>query len=301
MIFLLKRITRAGWLNFIRNSGISFATCFIIGMTIFLIVSLFLLRDVTQFLIQNLQEKIDISVYFKETAPEEDILKLKEEIAKIPEVKSVEYISRVEALDHFIQRYKNNPVVMESLNEVGNPLLPALNIKAWQANQFTAVTSFLENVPQKDLIDKVDYYQRKPVIERIFSMATTINVIGIIFSIILATIAILVTFNQIRLAIYSSREEISVQRLVGASNWFIRGPFLVQGAISGVIAAIATLFVFTLAVFLLSPKFEILFTGLNIFNTFLSKLWLFLLIQILIGIILGVLSSIIAIRKYLEV
>jgi len=301
MIILLKRIFRAGWLNFTRNLGLSLATCFIIGMTIFLIASLFLLRDVTQFLITSLQEKIDISVYFKETTPEEEILQLKDEITKIPEVKSVEYISRVEALDRFIQRYKNNPVVIESLNEIGNPLLPSLNIKAWQANQFAAVTTFLEAAPQKDLIDKVDYYQRKPVIERIFSITSAINIIGIIFSLILATIAILVAFNQIRLAIYSSREEISVQRLVGASNWFIRGPFLVQGAISGVLAAIATLLIFTLVVFLLSPKFAILFSGLNIFHSFLSRFWLFLLIQIFTGIALGVLSSIIAIRKYLEI
>jgi len=301
MIILLKRIFRAGWLNFTRNLGLSLATCFIIGMTIFLIASLFLLRDVTQFLITSLQEKIDISVYFKETTPEEEILQLKDEITKIPEVKSVEYISRVEALDRFIQRYKNNPVVIESLNEIGNPLLPSLNIKAWQANQFAAVTTFLEAAPQKDFIDKVDYYQRKPVIERIFSITSAINIIGIIFSLILATIAILVAFNQIRLAIYSSREEISVQRLVGASNWFIRGPFLVQGAISGVLAAIATLLIFTLVVFLLSPKFAILFSGLNIFHSFLTGFWLFLLIQIFTGIALGVLSSIIAIRKYLEI
>ena len=259
------------------------------------------MKDVTKFIIENLQEKVDVSVYFKEDAPEEGILQIKDEIAKIPEVKSVEYISRVEALDRFIQRYKNNPVVIESLNEVGNPLLSALNIKAWQANQYTAVTSFLENVPQKDLIEKVDYYQRKPVIDRIFSITAAINIIGISLFIILATIAVLVTFNQIRLSIYNSREEIGVQRLVGASNWFIRGPFLFQGVISGLFAAIATFFIFGLAVFLLSPKFAILFSGLNIFHSFLSGFWLFLLIQIFTGITLGVLSSIIAIRKYLEI
>lgn len=301
MLVLLKRIIRAGWLNFIRNSGLSIATCFIIAMTIFLITSLFLLRDVTKFLIENLQEKVDISVYFKETTSEEEILELKDEIAKIPEVKNVEYISRVEALDRFIQRYKDNPAVIESLNEVGNPLLPALNIRAWQANQYTAVTSFLENTSQKDLIDKVDYFQRKPVIERIFSITTAINIIGISLFIILATIAVLVAFNQIRLAIYNSREEIGIQRLVGASNWFIRGPFLIQGVISGFLAAVATLLIFSLTVFLLSPKFAILVPSLNIFNSFLGKFWLFFLIQLLTGIGLGVFSSIIAIRKYLEV
>jgi len=301
MLTLLKKTIQRGWLNFIRNSGISIATCFIIGMTIFLISSLFLLRDVTQFLTTALQEKVDISVYFKETTLEEEILELKEEISKIPEVKEVEYISRAEALERFIERYKNNPVVMESLAEVGNPLLPALNITAWQASQYLAITNFLENIPEKDLIDKVDYYQRKPVMDRIFSITSTINIIGIILSLILAIIAILVAFNQIRLAIYNSREEIGIQRLVGASDWFIRGPFLTQGAISGGIAAVATFLVFGLTVFFIGPKFAILFPGLNIFNSFLAKFWLFFLIHLFFGIGLGVLSSIIAIKKFLEV
>lgn len=301
MFTLLKKTIQTGWLNFIRNSGTSVATCFIIGMTIFSIAFIFLLTDITQFLITALQEKVDISVYFKETAMEEQILELKEEISKIPEVKGVEYISRVEALDRFIERYKDNPVVMESLAEVGNPLLAALNIKAWQANQYLAITNFLENSPKKDLIDKVDYYQRKPVMERIFSIASTINVIGITFSLILAVIAVLVAFNQIRLSIYNSREEIGIQRLVGASDWFIRGPFLAQGAISGAIAAVATFLVFGLVVLTLSPKFTILFPGFNIFNSFLVKFWLYFLIHLFAGIALGVLSSIIAIRKYLKV
>ncbi len=301
MLTLLKKTIQRGWLNFIRNSGISIATCFIIGMTIFSISSLFLMRDITQFLISTLQEKVDISVYFKETALEEEILQLKEEISKIPEVKGVEYISRAEALERFLQRYKDNPVVMESLAEVGNPLPPALNITAWQANQYLAITNFLETSSEKDLIDKIDYNQIKPVIDRIFSITSTINIIAIIFSLVLAVIAILVAFNQIRLAIYNSREEIGIQRLVGASDWFIRAPFLAQGAISGAIAAVGTFLVFGFAVFLLSSKFVILFPDLNIFASFLGKFWFYFLIQLLTGICLGVLSSIIAIRKYLEV
>ena len=166
------------------------------------------------------------------------ILELKAEIVKLPEVKEVEYVSRAQALERFIERYQGNAVVMESLLEVGNPLLPTLNITAWQASQYQALTNYFENSPQKDSIHKVDYFERKPVIERITSIASTFNVVGIILSLMLATIAILVAFNQIRLAIYSSREEISVQRLVGASNWFIRGPFLIEGAISGIFAAL---------------------------------------------------------------
>ena len=301
MLVLLKRIIRSGWLNFSRNSGLSLATIFIMVMTISLVTSLFLFRDITQFLISGLQEKVDISVYFKEATPEEDILRFGEEINKIPEVKNVEYVSREAALESFTQRYKDNPVIMESLGEVGNPLLASLNIKAREASQYMTVANFLETSSYKNLIDKIDYYQRKPVIERIFSITSAINKTGISFSLILAIVAILVAFNTIRLAIYNSKEEISFMRLVGASDWFIRGPFLVQGAISGFAAAIITLLIFTGALFFLGPKLEILFLGLNIFNSFTGNLGILFLIQIFTGVGLGVVSSIIAIRKYLKI
>ena len=300
MLTLLKKTIKTGWLNFIRNSAISIATCFIIGMTIFLITSLLIMKDVADYLINVIQEKVDISIYLKDTVAEEEILVLKDEIAKIPEVKEVQYVSRAEALDRFVERYKNNPVVIESLAEVGNPLLPALNVKAWQANQYDAVVSFLENSPSKDLIDKVDYHERKPVIDRISAMTATFNALGIIMSLVLAIVAILVAFNQVRLAIYNAREEIAIQRLVGASNWFIRGPFLAQGAIIGIFASLGTLLIFSIAVFYLGPKIAIVFSGFDVSGYFFSKFFPIFLLQFIFGVGLGISSSWLAVRKYLR-
>jgi len=302
MFTLIKRILKSGWLSFSRDGGLAAATCFIVLIPIFLATSLFLLKDVSQFLISTIQEKADISVYFKESASEEDILKVEEEISKIPEVKNVKYVSKEEALESFVQRHKDEPVLMESLEEVGgNPFLAALNIKAFQANQYQAVANFFEAGTFENLIEKVDYYQRKPVIERIFALTSGMEKAGWISAIVLAIVAILVAFNTIRLAILNQKEEIKVQRLVGASNWFIRGPFLVQGAISGTLAAIICLLIFTLICWFLSPKIEILFSGLNIWRYFTSNFFTIILIQLVTGIGLGVISSTIAIRKYLRV
>jgi len=178
--------------------------------------------------------------------------------------------------------------------------LASLNIKAGQADQYAAIANFLEKAPFKNLIQKTDYYQRKLVIEKIFSVTSAINHTGVVLSLILVIIAFLVAFNQIRLAISNSKEEIFIQRLVGASNWFIRGPFLIQGVISGFFAALITLLIFIPLVYFLSPKMEVFFPGLNLFSYFAGNFFLIFLIQILIGIGVGVISSIIAIRKYLE-
>lgn len=302
MFTLFKRIFKASWLNFKRNSGLSLATIFILVMTISLITTLFLVREVSQFLISQLEERVDISIYFKEDSSEEEILKTKDELSKMSEVKDVEYISREMALGKFTQRYRENPLLMASLEEIGaNPFLASLNIRAWRPEQYEILANFLEAAPFKNLFEKVDYYQRKPVIERLSLITSTVNKVGIGISIILAIIAFLVAFNTIRLAIFNQREEISIMRLVGASNWFIRAPFLIQGLISGFFATLITLLIFSLVFWIVSPKLETFLLGFNFYSFFLNNFWTLLSIQLLAGIGIGVISGLIALGKYLKV
>jgi len=301
MMALLKRISKAAWHGFTRDGSLVFANIFIMAMVISVISGLFLFQRASEFIISNIQAKVDISVYFKYETSEEDILKVKEEIGAINQVKEVKYVSKEEALDIFIEKHKDDQVLMESLAEVGiNPFLAALNIKSFEANQYEAVASFLENANFSSSIEKIDYHERKPVIERIFSLTSSINKAGIVFSIILALVAMLVAFNTVRLAIYNSKEEIKIQRLVGADNRFIRGPFLIQGIIVGFFATISCLFLFTLICWAFNSKIEDLFPGLNLFGMFAANFWWILLIQLFTGIGLGTISSLIAIRRYLE-
>jgi cell division transport system permease protein len=302
MLVALKRVIKTGFLNFQRQGGLTFATVSIMVMTIFLVTFLYFFQGIIQFLISDLQEKVDISVYFKKDSLEEEILSAKEEIGNIPEVKSVEYVSQEEALNRFTERHKDDPLLLEALAEVGeNPLLASLNIKTWQASQYEALSNFLDKASFQNSINKVDYHQRKAVIERIFQLSSNIRLAGIIFSLILGIIAIVVAFNTTRLAIYNAKEEIAIMRLVGASNWFIRGPFLVQGIIGGFVATLITLLLFASLNFFFSPKFESILPGFSLFNYFLANFWTLLLIQLATGVGLSIISSIIAIRKHLEV
>ena len=302
MFIALKRIIKTGWLNFHRQGGLTFATVSIMVMTISLITFLFLFQGIIQSLILDLQEKVDISVYFKKDSLEEEILRAKDEISKIPEVKSIEYVSREEALDRFTQKHKDDPLLMEALAEVGeNPLLASLNIKTYQASQYEYLANFFEGASFQNTIEKVDYHQNKVIIEKIFAISSNIRLIGIIFSLLLGTIAVLVAFNTTRLAIYNSKGEISIMRLVGASNWFIRGPFLVQGIIAGIVATLITLSLFVLLTFFLNSRLEVLLPNFSLFDYFLNNFAILLLIQLATGIGLSTISSIVAIRKYLQV
>ena len=302
MFISLKRIIKAGLLNFRRQDGLIFATVSIMVMTISLITFLFLFQGIVQHLILDLQEKVDVSVYFKKDSLEGEILGIREEISKIPEVKSIEYVSKEEALDRFTQRHKDDPLLMEALAEVGdNPLLASLNIKAWQANQYEALANFLEGSSFDNSIEKIDFHKNKAVIGKIFEVSSNIRLAGIIFSLLLGIIAIVIAFNTTRLAIYNSKDEIAIMRLVGASNWFIRGPFLVQGIIVGIIATVITVLLFASGTFFLGTKLETLLPGFNLFSYFLNNFWALLLIQLIAGVGLSIISSAIAIRKHLKV
>ncbi len=302
MITLAKRIFRAGWQGLTRDGGMMVANVFIMTMAISVVTSLFIFKDISRFVIANIQEKVDVSVYFKYDTTEEDILDAKEIIAELPEVTEITYISRDDALEKFVYTHKDNPVLMESLAEVGtNPFLASLGIRAAQASQYEAVVYYLENSNLNYLIEKIDYYQRKPVIERIYNLSSSFNRIGLILSLLLMMAAVLVAFNAVRLSIYNSREEIKIQKLVGASNWFVRGPFLVQGAICGFFAALISLLLFTLLAFGFNSQAAVLFPDLKLFTFFMGSFWMILFVQLLTGVVLGVVSGLVAVRRYLKV
>lgn len=298
----LKRIIKSGWLDFKRNGGLSLATVFIMVMTISLVTSLFLLQETSNFLVTALSEKVDMAVYFTEEPNTEQVDVIQKALSGLPEVKSLQYISKQEALEKFVERHRGEEVIMESLEEVGgNPLLASLNIKAFEATQYASISAFLDSASFKDLIAKVDYNEKKPAIDKMFSLTSTINNIGISLSAVLALVAVLIAFNTVRIAIYNSRDEIETMRLVGASNWFIRGPFLVQGALAGVLAVLITFLVFSAALLFLSPKIDMIIPGLKISSYFFSHFAVILLLQMAAGVGLGTCASFLAIRKYLKV
>ena len=302
MFTSLGRVIKFGWKSFYRNKGLSFVAIFIIAMVIFLVTSLFLFHKISHFFISLFEAKADISIEFKINTQESSILEVKEGLLKLPEVKEVKYVSRERALENFTQKHKDDPELMAGLEKVGkNPFPAVLNIIAYEAGQYKQIVKFLESERFEKIIYRKDYYDRKPIIERIFTITAWVNKVGIAISLSLTLIAILITFNTIKLAILSQKEEIATQRLVGASNWFIGGPFLIQGIISGFFAALISLLFFVFVFNFFSYKIEALIPNLNLSAYFFKNIFNIFLVQIVIGVSLGIISSIIAIRKHLKV
>lgn len=302
MLTVLSRIIKYGILGFWRNGWLSTATLSIIILALLVFESLILFNVITKTALSALQDKIDISVYFKIESPEDEILKTKRALESLSEVKNVEYISRDMALEIFKTRHADDPAISQSLEELqSNPLLASLNVKAHDPQKYAIIANYLENASFKNFFEKVTYAQNAMIIERLGRIIDTAEKGGLILIVFLVLIAILVTFNTIRLAIYSSREEIGIMRLVGASNTFIRGPYLVEGIIYGIIGGVLSIAIAAPIVYFVAPYIKIFIPEMDLWNYFNFYLIMLLGYQLLFGIGLGVISSFIAVRKYLRV
>lgn len=299
-----KRIVNFALTDFSRNKGVSLAAIFVLVVTIILVTSLFFFQGFSQYLISEVQDKIDVSAYFKEDTAEEDILKIKDEILNMSQdIKGVEYISKDRALEIFKEKHKDNKVFLKALEEVGtNPLLPSLNIRTTGSTlQYEQISNVLQTDAYSPFIDRVDFSQKKDTIEKVFAITSNITFFGLILGAILVIVAMLVVFNTIKLAIDGSKNEINTMRMVGASDWFIRGPFIIQGAVYGLIAFAVCIFLTAFTAFFMSSKIGIILPGFSIFGYFISNLWIFILIQIGFGVGLGTIASFIVVRRHLEV
>jgi cell division transport system permease protein len=297
----IKRVTKAGFINFWRNGWVSLATILVMIIALAVVGSLVFGKAILLTVLDGLQDKVDITVYFKTDAEEQEIAALQDSLAKLDEVRGVEYITREDALLAFQQRHVGNNLIVQSLAELDdNPLGASLNIKAKNPSQYESIARFLEAGVFSG-VDKINYRQNKLVIDRLANILQTSKKLGGGISLVLMLVAVLVTFNTIRLAIYSNREEIKIMRLVGASNRYIRSAYVVEGILYGVVSSIATMILFYPITLWLAPLSERFFGGINVFEYYISNFFQLFLVLLAVGVFLGIFSSWIATRRYLKV
>jgi len=302
MFTSLFRIIKYGFQDFVRHAWLSGATIFILCLTLLIIQGLIIFNLITNTTISVLKNKVDIAAYFKLDISEDKILHIKSELEKLKEVKSVKYISKEQALSEFKAKHKKDEDIKKALEELGkNPLPASLNIKAFEPGQYKDIVNFLQKDKFSNLIDHTTFSDTRPAINKLIKITKTIKDGGIGLTIIFALVAFLVSFNTIRLAIYSDREKIEIMRLVGSSNNFIRGPFIIVGAIYGIMSGILSFAIFAPAVSFLSPHISSFISEINLQSFIENYFFPLLLSQIFIGILMGVISSFFAVRRYLKV
>jgi len=302
-----KRIIRSGLVNFSRNPLVSAVSVMIMTVTLFLIGTSILMNALLSFSLTQISDRVDINVYFFPNTPESEVLSFRDEVADLPEIISVDYVSEVAAIAEFRERHEDDYLTIQALDELDdNPLGATLNIRAQDAAQYESIAQYLEGVaessdPIAGDIEKINYNQNKEIIERLGSVMATIQRLGMIITGFFVLVSLLITFNTIRLAIYGAREEIAVMRLVGAENKYIRGPFMIEGVLYGVVATVLTIGLFFPITLWLSKFTTVFFGGMDMFAYYVNNILAIGFILLVAGVLLGIISSFIATRKYLKI
>jgi cell division transport system permease protein len=300
------RVLRSGVLNFWRNIWLSVATTAIMIITLLMMSFLYFSNVFGAQVLRTIEQKVDVSVSFKENVQDEYIQAIGEELRARPDVETVTVITSEEALRIFKERHADEPLIEETLQELENNPLPAsLYIVATEPQLYEAIAKSLEADKYSPFIAEVNFESSRGVIDKLISLIDSVKNIGILITVLFATLASLIMFNTVRLAIYSFREEIEIMRLVGASRWFIQGPFLIESIFLAVLAVTITTAILYPLLHAVSPQlqrffFEASSEQFNVYN-FARTHWLTVIgLQLGAAVGLAVVSSYVAIRRYLR-
>lgn len=301
-----KRIVRWGLINFYRNTVVSIASILMMTVTLTVIGVTIFLNAVLGFSLAQIQNKVDVNVYFFPNVAESQVMDVKGMLEQLPEVASVEYVTQDQALADFRERHASDYLTLQALDELGsNPLGATLNIRAKESGQYESIAKTLDDNAGLEsgsnaVIEKVNYSQNKEIIARLTGIMHSVERLGLAITLFFILISILITFNTIRLAIYMARDEIANMRMVGAENKYIQGPFMIEGIVYGAVSAVITLALFYPVTLWLTNNTQEFFGGMSLLSYYGDNFFQILAILVVAGVLLGMISAWLAIRKYLK-
>ncbi|MDA3802394.1 MAG: permease-like cell division protein FtsX [Patescibacteria group bacterium] len=297
------RIIKFSFQDLARNAWLSIVTITILLLALFSINTLITVQVVSDSAITAIKDKVDISLYLNSEAPESEILKLKSDLESNSKVKSVNYISKTAALQDFRAKYRNNDPVLSALKELGkNPLSPSLIILPANIEESSLLINELK-VIDSPIIESRDFTDNSSILNKISSITQRINEVGLFIILIFVLTSLLVVYNAIRVAIYTHRQEIEIERLVGASNYFIYMPYIFSSFLYSLISVGIIIAAFFPLLTLIQPYLEVFFTGysVNILGYFINNFFYIFGLQFLVILFINIVATLIAVRRYANV
>lgn len=302
----LRRIIRTGCINFVRNSWLSIAAIAIMVITLTIVLFSIIANATFTNTVQQITDRIDVSVYLKDTVNKEQTDKLLDQIKQLDNTKSLAYVSKEDALVAYKRQNANNLDLMLAISQTDNPLPATIKIKPKDPNKIGDLKTFLEKPDIKALqSDETSYSgDRKAAVDKITNATAFLRKAGAVSVLIFAIISMLIIFNTIQMAIFNRRDEITIMRLLGANTLFIRGPFVVESILYGVFSAIISVILLNSLFVVSSSTLQASSLGLldiNYANQYFGKhFWIFLALQLGIGMFIGATSSVVATHRYLK-
>lgn len=285
-----------------RNFTLSMMTVFILILMLLSVNSFIVIQALTDHAIQAIKQQIDVSVYFDPSVAQEEVVEVRSYVESFPEVTSISYLSKDEVLQAFQDKHADNPDILESIAELPeNPLGPTMIIKTREPRDYRKIIDGL-SVPEYDhLIEAKTFADTEVIIERVDTTTEKIEQFVIVLSLLFVIISFFVIFNTIRVAIYTQRTEIAIKKLVGATNWFIRGPYVFQAILFSIIATLATFGILFAISGFIDPYIQAVFATPGFLTNYLySNIMSLLLVEFGAVLVLTVLTSTLAMRRYLS-
>lgn len=300
----LHQIFIFAWQGFWRNIWLSIVTITIIILALISVNFLLIVNVTTDNAIEIIKNKVDISVYFRPDVPEPQILEVQTYLSSLTQVKEINYVSQQEAFEKFRQQHRQDTIIIESLEELeNNPLEATLQIRAKNIGDYPEIVEVLNNSKYSSIISDKSFDDHKIYIDKIKNLSDNVRKIGFFVSGIFIFIAGLIVFNTIRVTIYTHRQEIGIMKLVGATNWFIKTPFLMEAVLYAIIACVVGVMIIYPLLNIIQPHINNFFLTeeFNIVEYFNNNFWQIFGLELLLIILLNIVTSSIAMRKYLKV
>lgn len=300
------RIVRAGMLNFVRNAWLAMAAMAIMVITLTIILFSVIANATFNNTVQQIEDKINISIYLKDSVTDKQRDTFISGLNHLDNVEKVTYLSKEDALRAYMEQNKGNEQLLSAINETDNPLPATVQIKPRDLSKIKQIRDYV-STPANEALQSdpmSDSGDRREAIDNITKATHILGRVGIVAVALFAVISVLIIFNTIRMTIFNRRDELQIMRLLGASTSFIRGPFIVETIIYGILSAIVSILLINALFVTASASLQATSFGLldiSYSQEFFSKYyWQLLLIQLTLGILIGAVSSLIATRRYLK-
>lgn len=303
MLISFHRAVKFAAQNFGRNVWLSLATVSMVFLMLISLNIIVVLNFITNSVVRSIEGRVDLSVYLRPEAQEETIAALRAYLFGLPEVKEVGLVDPETALLQFQEKHKNNPEIITALGEIdANPLGTTLIIKAKSTSDYQAILGSLDNPAYKDIILDKDFSNYERLISRVQTLGDKAKLAGLALSLCFGFIAILIVFNSVRLAIYTHREEIGIMKLVGASNWFVSAPYLIEGFFVCLFSLVLTIAVVFPILNLAEPQIVDFFgsEAPSIVDYFFNNFFFIFGLEFFISLFFVLISSSMAVNRYLR-
>ncbi|MGN7472263.1 permease-like cell division protein FtsX [Brevibacillus sp. SAFN-007a] len=293
----LGRHVREGVKNLGRNGWMSFASVSAVTITLFILGVFLILAMNVNYFAQSVEKQVEIRVFMADLTTKEDLQKFEQSVRSIPAVESVEFISKDEGLKQFKESMGDKAYLFDGL-EKGNPLPDSFVVKT-KLPQDTPVVA--NQIKQMKSVRSLNYGEG--TVEKLFAATDTLRNVGIAFIIGLGFTAMFLIANTIKLTIVARRREIEIMKLVGATNWFIRWPFFVEGLLMGVCGALIPIILLTVGYYYLLDAIHASFEASQLFKLLplFPLVYQVALALLAIGAFIGIWGSLVSVRRFLRV